>query len=356
MLRHHTLGWIVARKEAFKFLLLDLEHSEGCKDLTGPEWQMLIDIVNPESPEWSKFWATAFAIEVISNWGVAVSIWLHTCRCHHHSSEKEREKCNLKGRCGIELALGAWKDFVTGLSNLKLSRKAVEIFRQLESGYEQKLVESFQQCKQEMALRCHQAWSFWDQLPHNILSLGYHFLSGSSVDENKSRERAIQLLDQYESCSDKANLGVVPWYIFSKHRQHIISWYHGMDMSPDLRSILMGYCTALIVMQRLEGRHHLVNMRVTRGRALLPAGLFADLRRARHSDLHLVEFREALPSLMQRMTELVPDSWQSQRELLRRVYGFGLDELHPDVSAEQALIEQTTNSLMNKPDTGRLVT
>ena len=71
----------------------------------------------------------------------------------------------------------------------------------------------------------------------------------------------------------------------------------------------------------------------------------ADLRRAQHPDLHMVEFRNMFPELLRNLSDLVPDSsWQSRRELLKRVYGFGLEDLHPDVSAEQALMDKTTAS------------
>lgn len=130
-------------------------------------------------------------------------------------------------------------------------------------------------------------------------------------------------------------------------------------MSSNLRSILFGYCSSLLVMQRLEGRHHLVNIRVTKGRALLPAGLMADLRRKQHPDLRMVEFRNMFPELLRNLSELVPDSsWQSRRELLKRVYGFGLEDLHPDVSAEQALMDKTTAASKSQSDAtpSRIVT
>lgn len=319
---------------------------------------MLIDVVDPDSPESIKFWASAHAIQTLSNWGVAVSSWLHKCRCHHHKSERERDSCHLKGRCGIELAAGAWKDFLVELEKLKLTNRTAEYLRKLEHESAQKLMESFQNCKQEMLFRSQQAWSYWDQLPHNILALGYHFLTGSALDENDSRERAKNLLYAYDNCSDKSSLGIVSWYFFSKHRQDVLNWcIKGQGMTPCLTSLLMGYGTALIVMQRLEGRHHLINLRLSRGRALLPGGLQADTRRARHPDLQLAEFQQAFPSLLQNFSALVPEhSWQSRRELLRHVYGFGLEELHPDVTTEQELLDRSATAIGHgSSETSRMV-
>lgn len=167
---------------------------------------------------------------------------MHKCRRHHHKSEQERGNCNLKGRCGVELALGAWKDFEEELKNLKMSKQAGKFLLKLDPESSQKLLEGFHNCKQEMSFRTRQAFSYWDSLPHNILSLGYHLLSGSELDENESRERAQRLLDFYDSCSDKASLGVVSWYFFSKHREDIVNWSINKEtMSPRLMSVLIGY-------------------------------------------------------------------------------------------------------------------
>ena len=65
------------------------------------------------------------------------------------------------------------------------------------------------------------------------------------------------------------------------------------------------------------------------------------------------------PELLRNLSELVPDSsWQSRRELLKRVYGFGLEDLHPDVSAEQALMDKTTAASKSQSDAtpSRIVT
>lgn len=351
-IRHHTLEWVLARRAAFEFLLLDMEYEHGNKELTSSEWEMLVDIVNPASAAHSKFWAYCLVIQCLSDWGVAISKWMHQCRCCHHVTKKERDTCHMKGRCGIEMAMGTWKEFLSTLANLKLSPQAAEMLSRLDDETSQKLLRSFQDCKHEMEFRGKQAWSFWDCLPHKLLSMGHHFLTASLHDEQKSRKRAVCLLEEYDSCTDKPSLGVVSWYVFSRHRNDLLHWcVEEKPMSSNLRSILFGYCSSLLVMQRLEGRHHLVNIRLTKGRALLPAGLMADLRRKQHPDLRMVEFRNMFPELLRNLSELVPDSsWQSRRELLKRVYGFGLEDLHPDVSAEQALMDKTTAASKSQSD------
>ena len=71
----------------------------------------------------------------------------------------------------------------------------------------------------------------------------------------------------------------------------MIAWIQGRDLSVDLQELLVGYSTALVVMQRLESRHHLVNISMSRGRAQTPASVIAGLRRRMNQDLTHPTFR-----------------------------------------------------------------
>lgn len=42
-----------------------------------------------------------------------------------------------------------------------------------------------------------------------------------------------------------------------------------------------------------------------------------------------------LPDLMNSFEDLVAKPWGSRNELIQIVYGFGLDDLHPDISKEE---------------------
>lgn len=336
--RYHVLLWVVRRKDAFRFLLSDLTFDS--KEMSASEIEMLSSVTDLGSASGQKFWATALMIQVLSDWGVSVSVWLHSCACTHHETKKEKDTCSLKGRRAVELALGQWRRFVDDLAGLPLTAAALEALSQLESSNQSQwgsfLLQSFQDCKSTMLMRCKQAWSFWGTLPFSILELSQHLLD-PVVPESQSRARAKQLLKLYEATANKSELGCVSWRFFGQAEslRELRVWIHGGALSSRLKCILIGYSTILVVMQRLEAKHHLVNIAVSRGRAQQPPATMAALRRRANQDLDHPEFRTMLPELMQSFGDLVPSHWGSRKELLQQVYGFGLDQLHPDIAFEE---------------------
>lgn len=80
---------------------------------------------------------------------------------------------------------------------------------------------------------------------------------------------------------------------------------------------MLGFSTGLNVMQRLEARHHLVNLALARGRALSVPGVISGLRRRFNQDLQQQSFREELPKLLNDFDQLVLQPWDSQRQLLQ---------------------------------------
>ena len=68
----------------------------------------------------------------------------------------------------------------------------------------------------------------------------------------------------------------------------------------------------------------------------------ANLRRSLNKDLEQLAFREQLPMLLEKFASLLPSEmvWNSRKELLEQVYGYGLDQLHPDTSFKEAEIDQ----------------
>ena len=339
--RYHTLQWVMARKEVFKFLLLDKSLEEGSKDISAIEWNMLMGVVDPNSAETAKFWATALLVSSLSDWGVMVSKQMHACPCQHHETDRDRSLCNLKGRCAILMANGLWQEFISDLQNVRITWECEELLHELPPDTQKSLRDTFAECKNQMIFRSMQAWSFWKTLPYSILAIGYHLISESKADEDNDKTKCRRLLAEYDSSPSKASLGLVTWNFFGRPdiRRVVQDWLEGQkSMGPKLKQMLIGYGTALIVMQRLEGRHHLVQINVSKGRALSPGGVFADLRRARHKDLRMPEFRQQLPALMAGVSDLVPH-WTSRRDMLRQIYGYGLEQLHEDVTAEEAIIE-----------------
>ena len=68
-------------------------------------------------------------------------------------------------------------------------------------------------------------------------------------------------------------------------------------MAKPLFDEMACYISSLTVMQRLESRHHLVNARLSFGRATLPASLSAALRRGQNADLKQDSYKSVLLNL-----------------------------------------------------------
>lgn len=292
------LLWVLRRRDAFAFLVNDMDFASGSssKEMTQTELQMLVSIVSSDQADGHKFWGTALVVQVLANWGAGVSTWLHGCACSHHETDRQRKSCSLKGRRAVELASGAWKRFIAELKVLSLPQSALAALAQLRDGGQGEwadfLLQSFQDCKSMMEMRCYQCWSFWGEFPFSILQMCGHFVDPNAT-EDSSRTKAQQLKQTFDSYEQKTELGIPAWFFFGNltNRQKMIAWIQGRDLSVDLQELLVGYSTALVVMQRLESRHHLVNISMSRGRAQTPASVIAGLRRRMNQDLTHPTFR-----------------------------------------------------------------
>lgn len=320
---------------------------------------MLTSVADGASREGLKFWAT-FTVKVLSDWGVSTSVWFRGCQCSHQT-EKEQKQCPLKGRTGIKLACGAWKSFIEDLNKLTLNKDALLAISKLEvlpggQTFSAFLQRCFQDCKNKMELRARHAWTFWGDLPFSILELGRHYVD-KTIDEGWSRRRALELISNFDACQSKTSLGAVSWVFFGDavNRAHMFSRaQNGKPLAEHLRHLLLGYCTSLTVMQRLEARHHLVNLSLSRGRALSVPGVISSLRRRANEDLTNPSFRASLQDLLNNVDQLVPEQWDSQKQLLEIVYGHGLDQLHPDTTWEEQQMQRIADQTLQSPPSSRL--
>ena len=353
---------MVRRKAAIEFLLADDSYNSNSKEMSQKELDMLTSVADGASSEGLKFWATAFTVKVLSDWGVSTSVWFRGCQCSHQT-EKEQKQCPLKGRRGINLACGAWKSFIEDLNKLTLNKDALLAISKLEvlpggQIFSAFLQRCFQDCKNKMELRARQAWTFWGDLPFSILELGRHYVD-KTIDEGWSRRRALELISNFDACQSKTSLGAVSWVFFGDavNRAHMFSWaQNGKPLAEHLRHLLLGYCTSLTVMQRLEARHHLVNLSLSRERALSVPGVISSLRRRANGDLTNPSFRASLQDLLNNVDQLVPEQWDSQNQLLEIVYGHGLDQLHPDTTWEEQQMQRIADQTLQSPPSSRLAT
>ena len=182
-----------------------LEDITGCKELSADEISMLVKIAD-DSSEWSqKFWLTAELCKSLSDWGDAVSTWLHQCPCHAATADetaaqkKERKQCKLKGRQSCAMSWGVWRQFQADLASARPSAEALRSARVMSESdptLAAGLLAGFQACKAEMLFRCKQAWSFWDCLPWSIVKMA-GFLWQLRTEE-ECRHVADELLQEYD--------------------------------------------------------------------------------------------------------------------------------------------------------------
>ena len=110
-------------------------------------------------------------------------------------------------------------------------------------------------------------------------------------------------------------------------------------MDSVLFAELFSYASSLVVMQRLESRHHLVSMRVAPSRAMSATAISAFLRRKLNTDINRSEFREHFERYLHEFDKLVPEEWASMSELHKLVSGHHLSVMFHDTSSVDALIQ-----------------
>ena len=82
-----------------------------------------------------------------------------------------------------------------------------------------------------------------------------------TVTDDRSRARALQLMADFDLSESKTTLGSVSWIFFQQHRGSLCARARdGKPLEDRLRHLVLGFSTGLNVMQRLEARHHLVNL------------------------------------------------------------------------------------------------
>ncbi len=286
------------RQAAFSFLLADGDFATGSKEMTSSELELLTSIASSDSAEGSKFWTTCLVVQILSEWGATTSMWLHGCMCQHQT-DKERKNCRLKGRRGVQLACGEWRVFIETLQTSSLTPECLKSLSRLrdsgQSEWSEFLMQCFQETKASMVMRARQAWSFWSVLPYSILELARHLIDPNHT-ESASRTRAKELLHQFDNSASKSEMGFATWNVFGHdlHRRAIKKWSKGQELKRELQDLFMGYSTCLVVMQRLEAKHHLINTSVSRGRAQTPAAVISGLRRMLNKDLTDSSFRRLI--------------------------------------------------------------
>ena len=314
------------------------------------------------------FWAV-YRLEV---WGFRVHSWLKGCPCPEHQGDSQqrkrkaqrngpepcngKENCKCKGRRLIELASGQAQHFLRELQSLQLEsfQPAAAALAKLRAIGQSRLAddvkEAFITAQRKVLLRFEQGSAYYSKFPWCVVKLIYYILLPAGAErataESSSRKQAAEWCHQYDAGQLEVR-GTFASHLFEG--DYLVSmrrWGGGQDtaMNNDLFAELVGYGLSLVSMQRLEGRHHLVNLKMGPSRASSATTISAALRRRQNRDVHQESFRAEFDDYLQQFDALVPEDWNSMSELHRLISGHHLAIMFKDMTQEDSIIWQQSSA------------
>ena len=326
--------------------------------LTAAETEALA-LLASDPEERCKFWGMFHAYYKLQAWGFDVYQFMHRCPCcpeHNAERAKKKGRCPFAGRRMIELSAGKCQEFLHQLNSSTLLYPAVpesssgrtgtfDNFQSLASklpNYFWMVNDAFTLAKRKVALRFQQGTSFYTTFPWNICKLLNYVQQprGTQRDRASSESKlfAQELLQSWSS-------GTLPSNTFASRFFHgsllsgLQHWASSDEpMQSSLLKELLSYGLSLVVMQRLESRHHLVNLRMVPSRASGATAVSAFLRRKLNPDIHQENFRLNFERYLHEFDQLVPEEWGSMSELHKLVSGHNLNVMFQDTSKEDAMI------------------
>ena len=306
-----------------------------------------LKVLASDPVERARFWAFFWSFYQIECWGFSVYQFNHDCFCRDREGHGPRTPCKYRGRRMLELASGKAMHFLRELEAISVdsSEQTMRALATLETtspGDRAVVVAGFMLAKRKMHLRFQQGSSFYSEFPWNVCALLAFTLEPAgekrSAATQVSKALADKLVEEWSS-------GKLPKDTFaSKFFQEpflasLQDWTNRSTvMELGLFKELLGYALALTSMQRLESRHHLINLKVSPGRASSAALVSANLRRRLNPDCRATEFRVNLERYMEEFDKLVPETWDSMTELHRLITGHRSDLMYRDTNAEDTLI------------------
>ena len=279
--RYEVLQWICEREQLL--MLLDPatvkagrdreEDVSDENDFTDMDVEALrLLYADPTSS--ATFWALAYSMLVLCRWGHEVIGWLHGCWCHPTKSQRDtlKKPCPWNGRRLIELSCGASAKFIHRLRGLTIARDKyasdeMEKLKDMPNGVSSadQIGPGFVTGKQMLEGRLLQLSSFLQEVPWSLAKL-LRFLicdpDETTTAVAESRTQAAILVDHFNS-GRLSNIGDVGKKFLGNIElsRGLVRWGKNLDvhMSTFLFRELVSYATSLLVMQRLEAKHHLVH-------------------------------------------------------------------------------------------------
>lgn len=354
-----VLHWISSREQLLQYL--EPGSVSAIDDISSSEVEALKDLTSGDARH--KFWALFWAFYLLQSWGFSVHKFMHACPCPHHRDLSpaqlrkvlKQQPCPFNGRRMIDLACGACSLFHDELKSLQIQDHvrtfaALNSLARIDPEGARQVEHSFSTGKAAMMLRFRQGSSCYEQFPWNIPKL-LAFLVASQAERQtavaNSRDFACELVLAWNQ--KQLQRGTFADVFFEQGQplaRSLVRWSKASDhvMAKDLFQEVLSYSMALVVMQRLESRHHLVNQQLSPSRASSAAYISANLRRKMNQDCVQPTFRQNFESYLQRFDELVDEPWNTKCELHKLISGHTLSIMFSDVSVETAIIQAQAQS------------
>ena len=348
-----VLHWVAGRKQLIEYLEPASIHSVvggGQSDITAAEAKAFRDLGDPNQR--ARFWACFWCYFTLQEWGFKVQTWMHGCPCHDPDDDKSTG-CPFRGRRLIEFACGQRSLFLHELHRLvpdahQCTADALRALSAIDPNAVAVLRASFDVSKRFMYIRYEQSTAFYEKYPWCITRLLEFILPGSAGNrEAKIRDSKMfagQLLTSFQD--GKVSRDTYATKFFENHLGSALKdWAqspHDQDMDNSLFKEVLSYSLSLLVMQRLESRHHLVGLKMNPSRGNSAATVSAALRRRLNPDCREESFRSNFSSFLQQFHLLVPEEWTSMRELHNLISGHHIELMFKDTTWEDQLIEAET--------------
>ncbi|CAE6937046.1 RSN1 [Symbiodinium microadriaticum] len=210
---HEVLSWMLPRREALSHLCRDLEGTSATKtnssnsnsnnsghDFTPKEIAVIGSLCKQDfSDEVAvKFWAVAFLVWQLADWGAGVSAFFHSCPLHgYKAGEPSCKNCCWKGRMSVVLAQGTWLPTFSGQLVHAPPGAAQGFLDKLDPDVSETLIQDFRTCKVAMVQRFQQVYGYWREIPWRLCAVGMP-LFGSTPDRvAASKAFALDVIEQW---------------------------------------------------------------------------------------------------------------------------------------------------------------
>ena len=249
------------------------------------EYNMIALIADISSAESFKFWITLDLLSRIANWGSQVRGFLHGCLCHGSTLEQKQASkdsknnsgrrltpCKKSGRRLIEWVSFKYDEFKNMIQHLEPAASTRDALRpdaddsDAKRECKQWALREFTSARNTVALQFIQRFDWGLQLPWSIFSIFQGHIIPTAYHSQHAKTSANKVCDDYDTAiRNKSEHVSNVSHKFMRHGSQLRMYIdhfrssHEATMHPHLAAAGMEYGSALMVMQRLERTHNIVN-------------------------------------------------------------------------------------------------